>query len=1032
MSNYIGIMTKRKITLILILFLLLLTGLRLMWVSRHMDPPHPHAVQGVIDLRNWDFASTRTIPLEGEWAFYPGQWLFPRNSASAGPPLQPSLLHVPGPWNSAMPNGSSYGYGTYRLRILVDQQPGFSYGLIVPIIRTSSELLVNGTSLMKLGQPAEQAERYEARTLSYATSFQTNEHEIELVLQVANYKYPPGGGILRPIRLGSAAAAEQERRQQAALQFGLSVVIALHGIYAGLLFLLNRRQKMPAYFFLLTLALMLCILIDNDKLLLQMFPAINYEWTVKIVYLSYTGTAIFILKMTEGLFPQNRKYRVFHWYYRCCFAYVLFVLLAPAKLLVECNVLFTLITTFSTIFAPVYLLRMATKQHRDAIFLLLAISSVTSSIIWGIIKNRTLLDFGFYPYDIFFAIVSFAAYWFKQYFWHAEQATRLAQELQQADKMKDEFLASTSRELRTPLHDMINIAQSVRERGQEPLAGKNDADLELLITIGHRLSFMVNELSDLVLIKENRLLLRLNELRLAPVVSGVLDMVRFMTNKPIRFEMAIPEPFPLVIADEQRVIQILFSLLRHAIKFTNEGAVTIKAEARGHTAYVYIVDTGAGLDAETLQSVFQPYEHGNAGNGKGMGPGLSLCRQLIQLQGGSLSLESQAGQGATFTFTLPLAEKTDSIAAAIPLSPQTGDGPNTFHIMEDSTTPKPGPGQDSGRFHILAVDDDPVNLSVLSALFHGEPYDIAAASSGQEAIARLTERPWDLVIANVMMPHMSGYELSKRIRERYSSFELPILLLTARSGAEDVYAGFASGANDYVAKPTDVVELKARVRALVTLRQSVSRSLRMEAAYLQAQIQPHFLFNALNSITALSSVDTDQMNELIAAFSAYLRISFDMWNLEQLVPLAYELELVRSYLFIEQARFADRLTVDWHVQADLQQLLPPLVLQPLIENAVKHGLLSRSQGGTLSIRIMEQSDVVHIAVEDDGVGMDEGRVRQLLDPAAKGRSGIGLWNTNRRLKQMYGAGLTIHSRPGEGTQVSFQFVKRQHEAKKGG
>lgn len=325
----------------------------------------------------------------------------------------------------------------------------------------------------------------------------------------------------------------------------------------------------------------------------------------------------------------------------------------------------------------------------------------------------------------------------------------------------------------------------------------------------------------------------------------------------------------------------------------------------------------------------------------------------------------------------------------------------------------------AGKANILAVDDDPVNLSVLVGILSTEHYNITTAQSAREALELLSTGQWDLLIADVMMPHMSGYELTQRVREQYSVSELPVLLLTARSQPADIYTGFMSGASDYVTKPVDALELQYRIRALTTLKQSINERLRMEAAYLQAQIHPHFLFNALNSIMALSEIDTDKMRKLGDAFASYLRISFDFLNTGQLVGLSHELQLAEAYLYIEKERFEDRLSVVWEVEPGIDLLLPPLSIQPLIENAVRHGLLSRNKGGTVSIRIARQSHFTLIEVEDNGKGMEEDKVNQLLHAAAKGRRGIGLFNTNRRLTQLYGQGLSIRSKPNEGTTVSF-------------
>ncbi|MNI39291.1 Sensor histidine kinase YpdA [compost metagenome] len=278
---------------------------------------------------------------------------------------------------------------------------------------------------------------------------------------------------------------------------------------------------------------------------------------------------------------------------------------------------------------------------------------------------------------------------------------------------------------------------------------------------------------------------------------------------------------------------------------------------------------------------------------------------------------------------------------------------------------------------------------------------------------------WDLLIADVMMPHMSGYELTQRVREHYSVSELPVLLLTARSQPADIYTGFLSGANDYVTKPVDALELKYRIRALTTLKQSMNERLRIEAAYLQAQIHPHFLFNTLNSIMALSDIDTEKMRKLGNAFASFLRISFDFLNTGELVELSHELELIETYLYIEKVRFEDRLSIVWEVEPHINLLLPPLSIQPLIENAVKHGLLSQSKGGTVHIRIARQDSFTLIEVKDNGKGIEQEKVIQLLNPIMKGKSGIGLSNTNRRLIQLYGQGLSISSKLNEGTTVSF-------------
>lgn len=220
-------------------------------------------------------------------------------------------------------------------------------------------------------------------------------------------------------------------------------------------------------------------------------------------------------------------------------------------------------------------------------------------------------------------------------------------------------------------------------------------------------------------------------------------------------------------------------------------------------------------------------------------------------------------------------------------------------------------------------------------------------------------------------------------------------------------------------KPVDPVELRYRIHSLITLKHSVDDRLRMEAAYMQAQIHPHFLFNTLNSIMALSDMDVDRMRSLGEAFSSYLQISFHYRNQDRLVPLQQELELIQAYLYVEKERYGERLNVVWDVDRDIRVLIPPLAIQPLVENAVRHGIITRAGGGTITIKIARQEETIAVEVTDNGLGMEPDRVAQLLQAPDQRKGGIGLYNTNRRLLQTFGSGLVIKSTRNQGTTVSF-------------
>ncbi|MGE6576901.1 ATP-binding protein [Paenibacillus xylanexedens] len=1035
-------MRRFKYVLILSIILVALVGMRWVWSQFFPALDDHHAVNGVVDLRGVDLEQVPVMYLNGEWELYSNELLTRKDIVDRGRAHAADVVQVPGDWKHAenRDQESSLGYATYRLRVLTDP-------LQVPVtfwfrnIRSSSEIELNGNIVGGMGKVSEDADTYEPRSTSYTATYENEgATEIELLIRVANYDSPYIGGIGKPVRFGSQTAVDYARWYSIGFQLAIFLVLLLHGMYACILFMFNPQERALLVAAILTLSVGIIVMVGHDNILMLWLP-INYTWGIKLRLICLLLQNACILLLFQRLTLVHTRTKILQLGIVTTIAYIAVILTVPIHV-VYAMVHYSFIDVFFLVSSLWFLyivgVMLFRKQaDRDMVFLLLTAGGIISNMLWSTSETSKDVTTVYYPIDIIFAITGFSAYWFKKYFRNASENMKLNTELQKGDKIKDQFLANTSHELRTPLHGIINIAHNVITREKSRLDERSLEDMELLITIGRRMSHLLGDLLDVVRLKEHRIELRQGPLSIQSVVPGVIAMLQFMAErKPVCLHMEIPESFPQVMADEERLVQILYNLLHNALKHTEEGTISVSAEIREGHALIHVTDTGIGMDEDTRMRIFLPYEQGSYGisDGQGIGLGLNICKELVELHGGTLTVRSELGKGSVFSFDLPLAdEAADQAQSQLPLIWE-----QAAEMMEDAPSgfllPRPGMGDaealataemapllKEGRATILAVDDDPVNLDVLVSILSTEPYDITTAGSGQEAMELLGTRQWDLLITDVMMPNMSGYELTQKVREQFSMSELPVLLLTARSQPPDIYTGFASGANDYVTKPVDAVELKYRIRALTMLNQSIQERLRMEAAYLQAQIQPHFLFNTLNSLMVLSDIDTEHMRKLGDAFSSYLRISFNYLNTGELVKLSYELELVEAYLFIEKTRFEDRLSVVLNVEPDLPLLLPPLSIQPLIENAVRHGLLSRNVGGTLCLSITRHEGYTRIEVKDNGKGMEPEKVAELLRATLGGKGGIGIANTNRRLLQRYGQGLSIVSEPGEGTMVSFDI-----------
>ncbi|MFC5471339.1 sensor histidine kinase [Cohnella suwonensis] len=207
-------------------------------------------------------------------------------------------------------------------------------------------------------------------------------------------------------------------------------------------------------------------------------------------------------------------------------------------------------------------------------------------------------------------------------------------------------------------------------------------------------------------------------------------------------------------------------------------------------------------------------------------------------------------------------------------------------------------------------------------------------------------------------------------------------------------------------------------------RQLQSEAKSAEIAFLRSQIKPHFLYNALNSIAALCIDEPHKAEELTLDLSQYLRSSFDFNQLDSLTTIENELELVKAYINIEKARYGSRLCVEYDVDANLDILIPPLIVQPLVENAIRHGLMSNLRGGTVKISVKRAADaVVSFAVEDNGCGMNETKRDEILKSETN-KKGIGLRNISQRIQLLYGKSIRMESAEGRGTKVIFDIPAR--------
>lgn len=411
-----------------------------------------------------------------------------------------------------------------------------------------------------------------------------------------------------------------------------------------------------------------------------------------------------------------------------------------------------------------------------------------------------------------------------------QEQRNINRHLRKLDQLKDEFLANTSHELRTPLNGIIGIAESLVE-GSAGLQNQKTIDnLRLISDGGKRLAQLINDILDFKKLSHHSLILHRKAVDLHSVIEVVVSLLTPLAEKKkLKVLNAVPADLPLIYADEDRIQQIFHNLIGNAIKYTQKGNIEVLARLNVNELNIRVTDTGIGIARTKLESIFKPFEQLNMLESfaqRGTGLGLSVTRQLVEQHDGQIWAQSQEGKGSIFCVTLPCwldnvhienNDDTDSDREVINnpeliTLPQdiSSDGGNQ---QWDDSMPKKG--------IVLIADDDPINLQVLSDLLQMNGYQTVNATDGVQATRIGLERRFDLAILDIMMPGMSGYEVTRTLREKYSAIELPILLLSARNQPGDVTAGFAAGANDYVTKPIERKVLLGRINTMHLLHQLV-------------------------------------------------------------------------------------------------------------------------------------------------------------------------------------------------------------------
>ncbi|MBB6669843.1 ATP-binding protein [Cohnella nanjingensis] len=970
----------------------------------------PAASKGVLDLSDWDLGAEGTVKLNGEWAFYPGRLLEPSELGELGGKVAPTYIKVPGAWNGK--GMGSYGAGTYRLEVRLKPTDRL-LALHKQVIRFADRTYIDGKLTGESGTPGTSRAAYEPGNVPYTVAFYEPGDRIEIVIQVANFDYPTGG-IFLPLSFGLHEDVQWARQSQSILEWAGVIVLLLFSIFYFSLYAFFQRSAPFLLFGGFFLCFSVMLLFNGQRMFMQLMPTFDFEWKWRIKDISLFLTLPFLLGFTATIYPSPAYRRALLWPAAVIVAFCAFVLVVPFHVYSWAQEPMTALFAFFMSGMTLLLIGSYTVgkygviEKRELQFYILGLCCLILTTLNSAFRNKgdgTFLSQALSDLFLVLFVLFIASMMAYRYFETYASMVKLTDRLQAADQMKDDFLLRTSHELNTPLHGIMNLSQAMLEDAGAALPGRGTREkLQTIRNTAYRMSNLVSDIIDLARMKDGRLQISLKTVDLASCVAVVFEVYGFLAKeKAIRMDNRIAPGARYATTDENRLMQVLSALLDRGLNVPNLTSVTVNSERSGERVLLTVTAAGTGFaDAEAEEERIRA--------------GLSVAYELVREMGGGLKAELSASAGSMrFELEMPLAAVAEAAGAPVAATWAKDAGQAEAAAGREAYRPESG----AYTYTVLVVDAEMLHLDLMVNLLAEEGYRVLTARTDEEAL-RIVEGPDrpDIVLMDVLLPGGRSYELSRSIRHSFSPIDLPLLFVTGRSTPADVEAGLAAGGNDFLKKPLDPGEVRVRIRTLLAMKRLAKEAAQSEMAFLQSQIKPHFLYNALGTIMSLCYTDGPRAGELLAVLSKYLRIIFHEDHTEDNVLLRKEIELVRAYADIEQARFGQRLQIVFDVDERLLGCrILPLTIQPLVENAIRHGVAKKVSGGQVKLAIRRHESQVEIVVEDDGIGMTERQVEELTDPG-RDRDGVGFANIMKRLANQTGARPLVESGPGRGTRVT--------------
>jgi len=404
-----------------------------------------------------------------------------------------------------------------------------------------------------------------------------------------------------------------------------------------------------------------------------------------------------------------------------------------------------------------------------------------------------------------------------------EEASAARAAAEEADAAKSSFLSTVSHELRTPLTSVLGFAKIIRRRLEErlfPMIPEDDRkvaqaktqvieNLAVVVSEGERLTKLIDDVLDLAKIEAGKFTWNMSSVSVAEVIDRATSATSSLFEaKKLKMVTEIAPDLPPVTGDQDRLIQVVINLISNAVKFTDAGSIVCSVRQRDSELLVSVTDSGIGIAPDDQSKVFEKFKQVGdtlTDKPKGTGLGLPICKEIVEYHGGKIWVESAPGQGSTFSFTLPLLGPSGQLDL-LPVRRTVDIESLVRQLREKVATHQP---RDKS---VLVVDDDSNIRSLLQQELTEAGYSVRLAEDGRKALALIREETPGLVILDVMMPEMNGFDVAAVLKNDPATMDIPIIILSI---VEDKERGFRLGVDRYLTKPIDTVTLFHEIDTLL-------------------------------------------------------------------------------------------------------------------------------------------------------------------------------------------------------------------------